>query len=70
MKKIKQTDTRYGDYIISLVELHDDEFMIEAWHKSQQSESDTTPAIVVDGSFNNSTAAYLFMGETIAKAEL
>ncbi len=67
---MKQIDTQYGNYVISLCELNHDEFMIEAWHNSQQSEDETEAAIIVDGSFSNPIAAYIFMGETIAKAEL
>ncbi len=66
---MKQTDTQYGNHVISLFEVQHDEFMIEAWHTSQN-ESDTEPALIVEGSFNNAISAYIYVGETIAKAEL
>ena len=68
MKKIKKIDTFYADYMITLSKHRRGEFTICAWYKSQQVGA-TTPAIIIDGSFNSAAGAYLSMGESIAKKE-
>ena len=68
MKKAKKIDTFYAGYMIVLSKHRRDEFTICAWNESQEIDA-TTPAIIIDGSFNSAAGAYLFMGETIAKQE-